>query len=439
MNRVESGPEGTNRARRAGSVLFVNRVYPPSHGATGEMLADVAAGLAANGWKVTVVAGDCPGVGRDQVTEDGVRVIRVPGLRFDRGSIVRRALAYLSLYPLLFRAMVRVRDVDVVVTKTDPPLLLFTGGLMSLFRKTPLVHWAQDVYPEIAEELGVIRRGGVLASFLRKASTWALGRHGHVVAVGRCMRDLLVKNRGIAPERITIIPNWPPETVRPVEHEVNTFRKAHCLDGKFVVMYSGNMGLAHPFEAIVDAAERLAGQDPDVVFLFVGDGPRLPWIRAEADRRGLANVRFLPFQPREALAESLGAADLHLVSMQKGTEGLVVPSKAYGIFAASRPCLFLGPRASEVARLIEENDCGEVLPDTNGAELAATIRRWKQNEAERLEAGRRAALLVEGARKDAVAAFLKVIRDASDEKSGENLTEKGIYAPKLHVGAGFTT
>src|SRR5690606_294031 len=242
MNRVESGPEGTNRARRAGSLLFVNRVYPPSHGATGEMLADVAADLAANGWRVTVVAGDCPGVGRDQVTENGVRVIRVPGLRFVRGSTVRRAFAYLALYPFLFQAMVRVRDVDVVVTKTDPPLLLFTGGLMSLFRKTPLVHWAQDVYPEIAEELGVIRRGGVLASFLRKASTWALGRPGHVVAVGRCMRDLLVKNRGIAPERITIIPNWPPETVRPVEHEVNTFRKAHCLDGKFVVMYSGNMG-----------------------------------------------------------------------------------------------------------------------------------------------------------------------------------------------------
>jgi glycosyltransferase involved in cell wall biosynthesis len=224
--------------------------------------------------------------------------------------------------------------------------------------------------------VGVIAEHGLLAGAMRRLSRGALHGHDHVVAVGRCMRDRLVQERGLAPERVTVSPNWPPSAVRPVPHDENAFRAEHDLDDRFVVMYSGNMGLAHPFDAVLDAAARLQKEHPAVVVLFVGEGPRKDALQRQVARRSLDNVRFLPFQPRERLAESLSAADLHLVTMQDELEGLVVPSKLYGALGAGRPALFLGPSGSEAALVVREQDCGTVLSDPDGSTLAEVIADW---------------------------------------------------------------
>jgi glycosyltransferase involved in cell wall biosynthesis len=158
--------------------------------------------------------------------------------------------------------------------------------------------------------------------------------------------------------------------------EENPFRREHGLSGRFVVMYSGNLGLAHPFEAILDAAEQLQSALPQVLFLFVGQGPRLSWVMEQAENRKLANVRFLPFQPRENLQQSLRAADVHLASMRDDLWGLVVPSKVYGVLAAGRPCLFLGPRESEAAQLILREGCGAVVPMADGVKVAKCLATW---------------------------------------------------------------
>jgi glycosyltransferase involved in cell wall biosynthesis len=355
-------------------VLFLNRVYPPDRAATGHMLADLARGLVRRGWRVSVVVANTTAA-PSRETLDGVEVHRVAGLPFTRASALRRALAYLSLYPGLFWRAWRIADVDVVVTKTDPPLVQLLGALLP----RPAVHWAQDIYPELAVELGVLKPG--MAAPLRALSTWCLRRHRTVVAIGRCMAERLAV-RGLDRACIAVVPNWADtERVRPID--AGGFRAEHGLHGP-VVMYSGNLGLAHPFGAMLDAAAAL----PEATIVFVGDGPRLGWVRDQVQRRGLANVRFLPFQPLERLAESLSAADLHLASMEPHLAGLVVPSKVYGILAAGRPCLFLGPADSEAARLIAAHGCGEVLaPD---ADLAASIRAWLDDPARREEAGNRA-------------------------------------------------
>jgi colanic acid biosynthesis glycosyl transferase WcaI len=322
------------------TILFLNRVYPPVPGATGEMLRGMAEGLVERGHQVTVLTSgrsDLPA----SATVNGVRIERVGSSDIDRSSHVKRGLHYASLYPLFLSRALRLPRHDMVVTKTDPPMLAVLGPLIAKAKGSRSIHWAQDVYPELAGALGVIDENGTVYKALRSLSTWALVRHDAIVAVGRCMKRRL-EERGLDSGRIHVIPNWADSDIRSIPHEENPFRKEHGLDDNVVVMYSGNMGLAHPFDAVLDAAEQLS-DDEGVLFLFVGDGPRKPWLEAEVTRRGLANVRFLPFQPRERLSQSLSAGDVHIVTMEDKVAGLVVPSKMYGVMAAGRPYVFVGP------------------------------------------------------------------------------------------------
>jgi glycosyltransferase involved in cell wall biosynthesis len=394
-------------------VCFVNRVYPPAPGATGALLAELAPALVDRGWRVTVLTGPAEGAPRSTVTGDGVRVERVGALPFTRESTWRRGLAYASLFPAFLAGALRLPAPDVIVTKTDPPMLKVLGPLLGRLVGARTVHWAQDLYPEVAEGVGVIGEDGLLARGLRRLSTAALRGHDHVVTVGRCMRARIVGDRGLAAGRVSVVPNWPPASVAPVPRDENAFRAEHGLEDRFVVMYSGNMGLAHPFDAVLDAAARLQDERPSVCILFVGEGPRKAALQAQVARRGLSNVRFLPFQPRERLAESLSAADVHLVTMRAGLEGLVVPSKLYGALGAGRPALFLGPSGSEAARVLSEHDCGTVLPDPSGAALAEAVRGWADAPARWRAASERARAAVADGFADAVDQFDALLRGAS--------------------------
>jgi glycosyltransferase involved in cell wall biosynthesis len=390
-------------------------VFPPVGGATGALVADLAADLTGRGWTVSVLTSAVDGESRRTWTERGVQVHRVAGRPVSRASHWKRALAYGSLYPRFLARALQLPRHDVVVTKTDPPLQLVLGPVIQQLKGSALVHWAQDLYPEVAEALGVFETDGLLARAFRAASTWALQRHDRVVAVGRCMEDR-IRNRGLQREKTTVIPNWPLGTVHPVPPGENSFRAARVEDGHFVVMYSGNMGLAHPFEAMIEAATRLNRDHPGVRFLLVGKGPRRDWIENAVERRRLDNVSVLPFQPEERLAESLSAADLHLVSMRAETKGLVVPSKIYGVMAAGCPCLFLGPTESEAARVVTDQQCGEVLSEPDGEELARRIVWWKEHAQERHAAGRRARAAVEDAREEAADRFETVLTDVVSKR-----------------------
>jgi colanic acid biosynthesis glycosyl transferase WcaI len=353
------------------------------------LLADLAPMLAQEGWQMTVLTGRTTGALRSEII-DGVRLERVGALTLTRASHWRRALCYLTLHPALLWRALRLPRADVVVTMTDPPLLLLLGPLLKGMKGSRLVHWAQDIYPEIVEELGVLSKGGRLAGLCRRASTWALRRHHRVIVVGRCMKERLLQ-RGLSGEAICVVPNWA-SSVRSIEHAANPFRREHGLEGRFVVMYSGNFGWAHAFEPILEAAARLQSHRPEILFLFVGAGPRLAWIRRQVETLRIHNVHFLPPQPVEKLPKSLSAADLHLVSMQPNLCGLVVPSKLYGILAAGRPSIFLGPKESEVARTLEEYCCGSVIEASDGATLAHCLVEWAGNPERLRAAGQRATL-----------------------------------------------
>lgn len=358
--------------------VFTNRVYPPVTGATGEFLKELAEGLVAEGARVVVVTSRAEEDKRprDQKTKgpevaNGVEVIRVGTGRFTRASHWRRAWSYLTLYPRLMWQVWKLGKVDAVVTMTDPPLQVAAVTLAAL-RARKKIHWAQDVYPELAEELGVIPRGGLLARVLRAVSTRALRQQDRIVAVGRCMRDRLVR-RGIDAKKIEVIPNWSP--VAPVSADAaDAMRKKLGWEGKFIALYSGNIGLAHDFETLVEAAKLLEGGS--VTMVFAGEGPRLEEVKRAT--RDLGHVLFLPPQPKEELASFLAAADVHLVSVRAGLEGMVVPSKAYGILAAGRPMIYVGAADAEIALLVRETGAGRVVANDDSATLASLLGKMAE-------------------------------------------------------------
>jgi glycosyltransferase involved in cell wall biosynthesis len=176
-------------------------------------------------------------------------------------------------------------------------------------------------------------------------------------------------------------------------------RREWGLEGKFVVGYSGNLGRAHDIATLLDAIERLEKRleaaTVEIVWLFVGGGVNRRRLRQEVDRRQLRSVILRDYQPRERLAESLSAVDVHLVSLRPSLEGLIQPSKIYGIMASGRPAIFIGEAEGETARLLARHDCGATVAEGDGEQLAATVVRLALDAPERARLGNNARLAFE--------------------------------------------
>jgi glycosyltransferase involved in cell wall biosynthesis len=279
------------------------------------------------------------------------------------------------------------RDVDVVVSLTTPPLVATVGWIASRLRGARSICWVMDIYPELAFALGMLRRRSVVGRLLGVVGRATLLRSDAVVALGETMARTM---REDGARRVIVIHNWADgEAIRPCRPADSPLRRAWGWGNRCVFLYSGNLGLAHEFDTVLAAAESLR-DDPDVLFAFVGEGPRLHHVEREVARRRLGNVEFRPHVSRESLGDSLTAADVHLVTLRDGIAGLVVPSKIYGILAAGRPTLYVGPDAGEMVEILRDGGCGLRVAVGDGAALAEAIRRYAGDVQRRSAEGRRA-------------------------------------------------
>jgi glycosyltransferase involved in cell wall biosynthesis len=364
-------------------LIFVNRYFHPDHSATSQMLSGIAFALAAEGHDVHVVTSrqryDAPGdVLPASEMADGVAITRVWTSRFGRNNLLGRAFDYLTFYLAATLALWRLsRRGDVIVAKTDPPMMSVLAAPVARWRRAHLVNWLQDVFPEVAEGLGMSRGLLVRMAFaaMRRLRDRSLRAAAANVVLGERMAERLAA-LGMDGARTHIIPNWADGVlVRPVESAVNALRNDWGLAGKFVVGYSGNLGRAHDVATMLDAiaiTERSSLSDR-IVWLFIGGGAQLATMQQEAKSRGLSSVAFRPYQPAERLAESLSAADVHLISLRPELEGLIVPSKFYGIAAAGRATIFIGDADGEIARALRRDNAGLCVAQGNGMSLAEAV------------------------------------------------------------------
>jgi glycosyltransferase involved in cell wall biosynthesis len=298
--------------------------------------------------------------------------VRVGGTSLGKRTVGHRLVDYATFYAAAAARSATLGRFDVVLATSSPPLLATIGAALKLARRIPFVYWVQDLYPELAVEFGVMRRTALATRAFARLTRWTLRSADAVVVLGQAMGER-VRDKGVDPERIHLVPNWADGAeIRPVAAEANPFRRAHGLQGKRVVLYSGNMGRGHDLATLLGAA-RLLGAVPDLAFVFIGDGAKRPEVEAAA--RELPSLMLLPYQPRQRLAESLSAGDVHLVSQDACTLGLIEPSKLYGVLAAGRPVLYVGPAGSEAARAVAGEGIGEVVANGDVAGAAAALLR----------------------------------------------------------------
>ncbi len=357
-------------------VCIFNRSYWPDFGATGQLLTELAEDLVAHhGCQVTVVtgyplrhAGPLPA----EEVRNGVRIVRAAGTVHDPRRFAGRAMNYLSYFVSALWAALRVPRADVVMAMTDPPIIGLAGWCAARRMRAPFVFLCQDVFPEVAVLLEDFRSPTVNA-VLQQVGRFLVRTADAVVALGDTMKRRLVEGKGAEPSRIVVIDNWADCAALSPGPPDNAFRRAHGLQQAFVVMHAGNIGLSQNLDVVLDAAAELR-DDPDIRFVFVGDGARRASLEAQAAARGLSHVMFLPYQPRADMALSYAAADLFLVSLRPGLAGYIVPSKVYSILAAGRPFVAAVEDDCELVTLAREHGCGVVVPPGDGVALATRIR-----------------------------------------------------------------
>jgi glycosyltransferase involved in cell wall biosynthesis len=404
---------------RKPSVLFVNQHYWPDVAATGQILSDLAEHLVGKGFEVGVLCSrgayeggrvDAP----EREIRRGVRVTRLPSPALGRRSHRGRLLEYVWFLAQVAARLSTGRRWDLVVLLTTPSMLPVSGWVARRARGRRYAIWSMDVHPEVEVTLGILpRRIARLLGPLDRASHRGAE---FVVALGPRMKERLVA-KGVPATAVRTIPVWSQDVESDGSGRAgNALARELGIGEEFVVMYSGNAGLAHRFDEVLEAMERLE-DEPGMEFVFVGGGPRRGEILARA--AGNRNFRYLDYRPRRELADSLTLADVHLLTLRGDMAGLVVPVKLYGIMAAARPVIMVGPRASESGRTIEEAGIGHVIdPEEVGPAAAGRLvdalraLRADPDEGRRMGQRAREAFRARFERGVCCAAWERVIREA---------------------------
>jgi colanic acid biosynthesis glycosyl transferase WcaI len=364
---------GTRRHSKPRRLIFANRYFHPDQSATSRLLSDLAFHLAAKGWDVTVIASrqrydDAMASLPESDRTGGVEITRVWTTRFGRASLPGRAIDYATFYCSAFFALLRSASRGaVVVAKTDPPMLGVLAAFVTSLTGMRLVQWLQDLFPEVA----IASRSGLRAlSLLTPLRDWSLRRSSRNVALSESMKRRVVE----AGAGAVVRPNWFIEETSGSGRRDEIRSRMGASAGQLLIGYSGNLGRAHDAETILETMTILRLDDA-IRFVIVGGGARYGWLRSQAEARKLTNVEFLPYFESSELFDALASTDLQWVSLLPEMEGMIVPSKIYGILAVGRGTIFIGSADGSIGRLILEHDAGEVFRPGDAPAIAARIRK----------------------------------------------------------------
>jgi colanic acid biosynthesis glycosyl transferase WcaI len=335
-------------------VLLLNQAFHPDVVSTGQHATDLALALAAAGHEVTVIASQRAyddSSRRFPPREEwrGIRIIRIGMLGLGKSARWRRAADFASFTANCFLRMLLVRRADLIIALTSPPLISALAAWVVRLRGGKLVFWVMDLNPDEAIAAGWMRADSRIGRLMGSILKFSLRHSDRLIALDRYMAQRLV-DKGVPERKVTVIPPWSHDAVFRDPSGREAFRREHGLDGKFVVMYSGNHSPCHPLDTVLAAAQRLRNDD-GIAFCFVGGGSEFRKVRDFAAANQLRNIHSIPYQPLDRLSGSLSAADLHLVVMGDPFVGIVHPCKVYNIRRLGIPFVYIGPRPSHITEL----------------------------------------------------------------------------------------
>jgi glycosyltransferase involved in cell wall biosynthesis len=354
-------------------ILLLNEYFPPDTSATAKFAAEVAESLSAN-HRVTALAGRPsydpserhPHYFLRREVRGNLAVERVGSTAYPRFAMRRRVSNYLTYLSLAVPRALSIPS-DVVLAMTDPPIEGIAGALVARVSGRPFVYNIRDMYPDMAVGGAIVRPGSFTARW-EAMHRWALRQAARVIVLGEDMRDRIVA-KGVDPARVVISRDGVaiPETVPSPENSVAREIRG---DFRFVLVHAGNLGFYGAWQTLISAVRML--ENEGVGLVFIGEGAMKPQIEAMA--AGCRSIRFLPFRPASEVPLVLSSGDLHVVTVKRGLEGVVVPSKLYPTLAAGRPVLGVAPEETDVVRIIRWTGCGIVANPDDPASVAEAIR-----------------------------------------------------------------
>jgi len=353
-------------------ILVIEQHFYPEVAATGQLLLDLCEDLVKDGYQVKVITGNPTELFQKKIkipkreNYQGIEIVRLKNTALSKYNMAGRVINYLTFHLSIFFHIIFSKRPDLILVLSNPPFISFHGLILKIFKKCKVIYNVQDLFPDLAVELGKLRNKPFIF-VLKVLSKYIIRKMDKVIVVGECMERKIKEEvlKDMEANHIVTIHNWADgEKLKVVDVGVEDsyLKKEWGLEGKFVVLYSGNIGYLHEFDTIIKAAEDIQNKGyKDVVFVFIGEGIKKEYIRKKAEGRGLNNILFFPYQPRERLTHSLGIANVSLVTLEKGFEGMVVPSKIYGILASGRSVIVVVGRESEIVEIIREGNCGKIV------------------------------------------------------------------------------
>jgi colanic acid biosynthesis glycosyl transferase WcaI len=420
---VSTAPAQAAPVLRRRRVLFAERFYyPDGHGAA-ELPVDVTTHLAEAGFDVEVICGSeqyaqLEGDPPPDPRARGVRMRRIPALPggVHTARLLRELWFCVALAPLLLLR----RPPDVFMTQTAPPVIIIIVAAAARLWRRPHVIISMDIYPDVLIAHGDAGAAGKIGRLLAPAFAWAYRRARRVVALGPGMRARL-EAKGVSTARIVEIPTWATGAPGVLASDDNPLRREWGLDDKFVLLYSGNLGLVHEFETLLRGVQQARPQVPTLRLVFIGRGGRLAEVRRRVAELGLGEItRFSDLLPARRLPESFGLADLAVVTLRPEFAGLVVPSKLQGYMSRGIPVLYVGPD-SDVEGFMRQAASGVCLRvgDVHGVADALASLAADRTRLQQLGANGRAFYGREFAREHGLARYEQLLRALTERPRGE--------------------
>ena len=354
-------------------ILLLNEYFPPDTSATAKFAAQVAEALSVN-HRVTVLAGRPsydpaerhPRYFFRREVRGNLAIERVGSTAYPRFQMRRRVSNYLTYLSLAIPTALSIPS-DIVLAMTDPPIEGIAGALVARLSGRPFVYNIRDLYPDMAVGGSIVRPGSFTARW-EAMHRWALRRADRVIVLGEDMRDRIVA-KGVDPARVVVsrdginIPETVPSPDNSVAREIRG-------DLRFALVHAGNVGFYGAWQTLISAVRML--EKEGVGLVFIGEGAMKAQVEAMAE--GCRAIRFLPFRPASEVPLVLSSGDMHVVTVKRGLEGVVVPSKLYPTLAAGRPVLGVAPEESDVVRIIRRTGCGIAANPDHPASVAEAIR-----------------------------------------------------------------
>jgi glycosyltransferase involved in cell wall biosynthesis len=363
-------------------IALISQYYYPDSAATGYLMTDLAEGLVKRGMDVVVYTGypSYWGVKKDynhSEYHNKVNIQRLFHFRTDTRTKLGSILHGLSFFFAALTHSLLKHEKRPFIIVTTPPFLPILGWIVHKIRKIRYVIIIHDIDPEISIKVGFIRQG-YLTNLWDKVTIYAMEDAEQLVVLGECMAQRIQQKIPNNADKINIIQNWTDENyIKPMTKNENFFAKDNGLVNSFIILYSGNMGVNHNLEVIIDAAKRLASDS--FSFVFIGEGVKKKQLVEKAEQLRLNNIRFFDYQPYELLPFTMTCSDVIIISQDKGLDGLCVSSKFYSALAAGRPIIALVGQTTEIARVVQSSSCGFVISDYDPVNIANRIIELKDN------------------------------------------------------------